>query len=511
MKKIVAVGVVLLLVLLVAPWGIGRVAEQRVNAGLDQLTEKAPYLKVVNRKWTGGWFRSEQEVTVEVFGDLFRAIETLEKAKQAGAPVESDDVESAGEKTGTAEESAAGTADAADTADTADTGEPAEPAKPPTPVLFTVRNEILHGPVLWTSGFGIARVNTRVVLDEEIRKKIAEYFGTDEPLHITSRVGFFGGGSTRFWGEGHKVKLKNNAGTITYDDFRLDVGYSSKFDELDYDGKWPRLVFEDAQIDSSMRVDDMTFVGKSKRVRGDLYEGGFRFAIDKVSITDPAKAVTSIEGVHYIGDSKMQDEFMSMSLKLGSGKVVNKALQELKLDLQEVHYDFTLRRIHAETLEKLVASIKGMYTKPLATPEEVEVNFVQPFKEQALALLAHDPEFAIDRLGIVTPEGEGVIKGVIKLKGLTAEDFGSQAGAPPTWLNKIEADLTIESTQKLIEKLPNGATGAGFAVDQGFARREGDKLVSHIEFKQATLTVNGKPVPLPGLGGGPAAQGPPGG
>ena len=184
MKKIVAVGVVLLLVLLVAPWGIGRVAEQRVNAGLDQLTEKAPYLKVVNRKWTGGWFRSEQEVTVEVFGDLFRAIETLEKAKQAGAPVESDDVESAGEKTGTAEESAAGTADAADTADTADTGEPAEPAKPPTPVLFTVRNEILHGPVLWTSGFGIARVNTRVVLDEEIRKKIAEYFGTDEPLQI---------------------------------------------------------------------------------------------------------------------------------------------------------------------------------------------------------------------------------------------------------------------------------------------------------------------------------------
>jgi uncharacterized protein YdgA (DUF945 family) len=65
---------------------------------------------------------------------------------------------------------------------------------------------------------------------------------------------------------------------------------------------------------------------------------------------------------------------------------------------------------------------------------------------------------------------------------------------------KIEADLTIEVAQKLIEKIPNGNTGAGAAIDQGYARREGDKIVSHIEFKQGSLQINGKPVPIPGLG-----------
>ena len=67
MKKIVVVVVVLVLaLLLVAPWGVGKVAEKRLNAGLDKLVEQAPYLKVVERKWTGGWFKSEQVVTFEV-------------------------------------------------------------------------------------------------------------------------------------------------------------------------------------------------------------------------------------------------------------------------------------------------------------------------------------------------------------------------------------------------------------------------------------------------------------
>jgi len=59
MKKIVVAVVVVVLALLVAPWGVGKVAEKRLNAGLDKLVEEAPYLKVVERtighkRGTGG-------------------------------------------------------------------------------------------------------------------------------------------------------------------------------------------------------------------------------------------------------------------------------------------------------------------------------------------------------------------------------------------------------------------------------------------------------------------------
>jgi uncharacterized protein YdgA (DUF945 family) len=126
---------------------------------------------------------------------------------------------------------------------------------------------------------------------------------------------------------------------------------------------------------------------------------------------------------------------------------------------------------------------------------------MQPFKQYAAELLKYDPEFVIDRVGIVTPEGEGVIKGVIKLKGVTPEDFASSQ--PAALLGKIDADLTIEVAQKLIEKIPNGNTGAGAAIDGGYAKRDGEKLVSHIEYKQGQLKINGKPQAIPGLGGPP--------
>ena len=51
-----------------------------------------------------------------------------------------------------------------------------------------MRNEILHGPVLWPASVGIARVNSKLVLNDEIRAKLTEIFGTDEPVRISTRV-----------------------------------------------------------------------------------------------------------------------------------------------------------------------------------------------------------------------------------------------------------------------------------------------------------------------------------
>jgi uncharacterized protein YdgA (DUF945 family) len=91
---------------------------------------------------------------------------------------------------------------------------------------------------------------------------------------------------------------------------------------------------------------------------------------------------------------------------------------------------------------------------------------------------------------------------VLRLKGATAEDF--QVGFMAL-VAKLEADIHIDVAQKLIEKIPSGATTAGAAVDAGYLKREGDNLVSHIEFKQGELKVNGKAQGIPGLGRPPAA------
>jgi hypothetical protein len=143
-----------------------------------------------------------------------------------------------------------------------------------------------------------------------------------------------------------------------------------------------------------------------------------------------------------------------------------------------------------------------MYARPVATAVEADTAVVAPLRKYGAELLQYDPEFVIDRIGVATPDGNGFLKGVLRARGATPEDL--QAGFMAL-VAKLEADIHIEVAQKLIEKLPSGATSAGAAVDAGYLQRAGDKLVSHIEFKQGELKVNGKAQGIPGIGGPPAA------
>lgn len=509
MKKIVTLAVVLGLLLVVAPWGIGRLAEQRVNAGLDQLVQEAPYLKIVERKWTPGWFRSEQQVTFEAFGDWTRVFNDAKALSEAvNAPAEGAEAEAENLPVENSETPAQVAGDVEAPAEAAPPTEevaPSDDAAPMTPLRITVRNEILHGPMLWPASLGIARVNSKLVLSEEIRAKLVEIFGTDEPVRISTRVAFFGGATTSFTGEGRNIQFKDEPGTLAYDAFRFDVSYSKNFDSLGVDGDWPKFEVN-GKDGEHFRMKGMSLAGKSKRVLGELYDSDFRFVIDEMNFRDKEQSEFAISNTHYEVSSSLEDDFMDVGAKLGSGAVKSAQLQELQLDLKEVHYDFTLRRLHAATLDKMVTAVKASYTEPVVDASVLNAVLTAPLKEYGMELLKHDPELSIDRIGIVTADGDATLKGLIRLKGATAQDFETAALA---LIPKIEADITIEVAQKLIEKIPNGNTGAGVAVDQGYARREGEKLVSHIEFKAGELKINGKAQGIPGLGGPPpGAMGP---
>lgn len=459
MKKFTIAVLLLVLLLGVAPWGIGQLAEQRVNAGLDRIVEQAPYLTIAERKWTRGWFRSEQQVTFEVLGPWLRALALGGEANE--------------------------------------------------PMHFTIRNEILHGPVLWPASLGLARVNTRLELDGRTRQKIVEIFGSDDPVRMATRVGFFGGGTTRLSGDGRSIKMKDGKGSLKYDDYRLDMSYSGDLDKIELDGGWPSIEMFPPE-GGSVRIDDVTLTSRNQRILRDLYDTDARLRVAKVRIIGRDRSETLVEGVHYLVDTNVKDDFIDLGAQFGSGKVRSKALEEMRIELSEVHYDFTLRHLHAATLADFYGAFRQMYAQPVTNAAEADAAMTAPLRKYGAELLKYDPEFVIDRIGVATPDGDGYLKGVLRVKGATAGDL--QAGFMGL-IAKLEADIHIEVAQKLIEKLPSGATSAGAAVDAGYATRDGDKLVSHIEFRKGELKVNGKAQGIPGLGGPPAAaEGmPPGG
>ena len=287
MKKIVVVVAVLVLALIVAPWGVGKVAEKRLDAGLDKLVEQAPYLKVVDRKWSGGWFKSEQVVTFEAFSSWIDAMnpkaieEAMKKDAAEGGAEAGAAVEPSGEPAVVAAPDAIPpSADAP--ADDAPADEAPAPAEPEI-LRFTIRNEVWHGPVLGLSGLGIARVKSHLVLSDETQKKIAEIFGPKDPLEIVTRVGFTGGGTTTLTSEGRTIKPDNKS-EISWETFKLAIGYSRDADRYDLDGKWPKVVVTSHENKTQFVMTDMKVDGVGKRISGDIYDTDFDFGIDKLGI-----------------------------------------------------------------------------------------------------------------------------------------------------------------------------------------------------------------------------------
>jgi uncharacterized protein YdgA (DUF945 family) len=431
MKRAIVVVLVMAVLLIGAPWVIGNIAEDRVNRGLDALVQAAPYLGIVERRYAHGWFRSEQDVTFELLGGVTRPF---------GAPQR-----------------------------------------------FTVRNEILHGPVLGLSGLGLARVNSTLLLDPKTRQALAAHLGSEDPLQVSTRVAFFGGGTTSFTSDARELHLPDGR-TIAWDDLDIDVSYSGNFDSIGVQGDWPRFEAHNPRLKSDLRLDNLVFDASSERVKGHLYQTDAELSIDGVTIQGQGLPATTLQDLQFVIDSADDGDFMSIATRLGSGAISGAWLPAKGVEFTAMHYDFTLRRLHTDTLASISNAIAESYQRPA-------VASLLP--DEFLALLKHDPELLIERMGFETRDGAAYLKGVIRLKGVGEKDL--KMGAL-SLIARLDADLRFAAPQKVIESLDGGREAMLGAVDGGYAQLEGGDVVSHVEFHAGELKINEKVQGIPGLG-----------
>src|SRR6185369_5708593 len=319
----------------------------------------------------------------------------------------------------------------------------------------------------------------------------------------TTRLGLFGGGTTTLSGKARTVALSkfgkpDQKGSIAWDAFTLKVGLGRHADSYDISGRMPRFEVTGDPAAEHFVMTDLTLNGSGERVTDHLYDGDATLGIGKMSVTGP-RTPFEIEAIKYGVATRKKGDFMEYALTLGSGAINAKQLDALGFPIKEVHYEMTVRHLQTATLEKLMADLQSVYAKNLgaagASSSDMAAAIMQPLKEDGIELIKHDPALSLDRIGIVTADGEGVIKGLIKLVGVTDQDLTAGVMA---LIPKIDADLTVEIAEALVAKIPNGNTAVGFGVDQGYLKRENGKLVSHIEFKNGALKVNGKTPALPG-------------
>ena len=129
-----------------------------------------------------------------------------------------------------------------------------------------------------------------------------------------------GGGTTSFKSEGRTIKPKDSKAEITWETFKLAIGYSKNADKFDLDGKWPKFLVVDKTEQTNFSLTNMTMDGDAKRVLGDLYDGDFSFGIEEMSVAGKASGSFELHRSALPKSSIRRMTSPDISVKMGTGE-----------------------------------------------------------------------------------------------------------------------------------------------------------------------------------------------
>ncbi|HEU4604358.1 MAG TPA: YdgA family protein [Steroidobacteraceae bacterium] len=480
-KKLVIVPVVLGVAVgayAIAAWQFGRMTHARVDEWAQHVNEKsAGILKVVSRHSTGGVFFSREDLTFEVDTAMFD--------KLKGSTPDSHEVEAPSD----ADEPSLSDASLR----TADTHEATHPLQ------FTVRNDIAHGPLPGFISVGLAKITSRLVLDEQTRHELSKVLGDKEPILITSMIGVTGASSVDVASPAFQAAEGDDS--FEWQGLKAHFDLGAGMQTIKCDGAAPGLTAK-SKDRSQVSLGNMSFSCDMKRAFDELYVGRSAFAFQNLNATfGEGKPPVAIESIAYSGDATLDGEYVDLNMKL-----LMKALKAAGFTVDDAEYNLSMLHLHGPTYAALSKKLQELSTSGALGDPTASVAMIGAIAEYGPQLLEHSPKIVIERIGFSMPEGEAGLKGTIELKNFSKADL-AEANSTMVLLNKLQAAADVWISDGLLEKDWGASAVASSTSDtdrlgalraqissleaQGFVTHKDGELTSHIEYKNGALTANG--------------------
>ena len=432
-KGIVALLVALVLVIIVSPGIVGRLAEQSMDENLDWAARESNSLVVTSQSFDRGWFSSEGQHRIELRDGSLRAALL--------------------EFTGNDE-----------------TGN--------LPALI-IDTRIDHGLVPFSSltrdrgtlkpGLGSA-VSTMSI-------ELADGEAVPMPGTIYTDIGLDG-------------VLKSNfvltSGTRTMDDAYFewgDVDIHVTSDPatgvLKYNGIVDTLAVSNAR--KTVRIGAVTFAGDKSPSPFGFSVGDFDMAFDSMAIASPAAPGVELGRLSIAGKTAVTGDRVngSVNLKLESSTVP--AIGELSVMATLAFHDFDGAALGAlnKALADLPAGNDAMLT--LSTVES-----------ELQRLLAAGLRLDFEQLDILLPQGTISSNFSIALDATDSDDFRWTA-----LLLALDASAHLRVPADLVDLATMMGPQAGAAVAMGFLKQNGDVYEMDAAYRKGLLTINGAPLAIP--------------
>ncbi len=489
-KVVLGAAVVLVPVYVAASWGLGRAAHAHFDRFEQSLNEQAVAIfKIADRTYTPGVFTSEErftfELNKEIFGEIFES-----KGDDDVGELDSLDGDDAELQDATDEYVARGSNE--------------------TPRI-TVLHKIQHGPLPGFRSLGLARIESTLELSEAVRAEIAEVLGDNEPLLVTSLIGFTGAGSSTITSPA--FEYDDDGEKLSWQGFEANFNYGRDISSLECDFKAPGMELTDKN-GVNARLGEISFVCDLERAFDSLYVGTAAVNIAFMHHAGPAESV-EIEQISYATDIRKDGDYVDMGLDLGVGRMVMEGFT-----INDVRYDLAINHLHGPTYAAMQRELEESVAASATNDPAGTAGLFAAFGEYLPQLLEHSPQLVIERIGFSMPEGETGLKGTIQLKDFTRDDLAE--GGSMALLAKLDASVDVWMSAGLLtrdwtrtapnaqEDVSDGPSAAekiemmqmqvAQLEQQGYIKRSGDRFESHIEFKSGALTANGKP--LGPMGGG---------
>jgi uncharacterized protein YdgA (DUF945 family) len=442
-RTLLGAAVAVIAAYLLVSWRIGSTVETQISERLEQLKGSTSYVQVVASSYRRGWFVSDQDLTIDLFHNL------------AGA-------------------SAAATPFS-------------------TPIQIRIHNVIWHGPICGLTCIGLARVRTHASFGPALQAYLSSAFGSAEPLHIESRMGFGGGGSATVSSPAIKDTVLSNGARIAWGGVELKSKFARDYNSYSLHGSMPKVSF--ASMDGNQaEVDDLDLVAHSKRALRTLFQGEASIGIGRVSVSAAKSGAAVLNNLLGSYQSAVNDGYMKITNKISVG-----AITAASLNFSGAELDLSLDHLDVDSLEQLNAAIQKVNQDVSLPPAQRGPKLLAAIKEPGIVFLSHSPQFALDRISSAIGGGEARLSGTVTMNGVAESDFAAGAD-PKAIIQKLDADLDMSIDDAFLSGLPNGARMTAqlqsFA-DQGLATHANGKFHTKIAFHQSMTTFDGKSLPQP--------------
>ena len=449
----------------------GGAVQKEYDAAFDKMGQALPFVKIVDRKFDKGLFSSTASYGLRIGCD----------------PQES----------------------AADGA--------------PQSVTITFRDSIAHGPLPGFAGVGLARVDTQIELPPEAPEGLRQWIGGMKPDAIRTTIAFDGASATSV--NLPAGEIKEDEVRVHWQPLRMAARMNGAHSSLSYDYEMPEFAFDVAKGDETVGFKLVNLRAQGTREMNDMLmgDGTGSGTLDNLQFTASKGLLVDLSQIKLGGSTKTENDLVGAAGSLTGVLNIKAGDKEFKFD--KIELQESIKRIHAPTLQKIVlgfwAEMGNICRK---TPDELAQSLQGKQAEMLLGmkdLLAHDPEYSVDKIALTWEGQEGTVSYSLAAHGITPEELQqpdprnlmskatikASAKLPIAWLQKIAAEAKGGSPQEAQAQIDSILTPL---VQAGYVVREGDYVSSNSEMKNGQTTINGKPFDPRVLMGAPQSHVQPG-